>query len=372
MNRWCYFEGALDPAEKIHGQCTGCRLYDGDVKTNYKDGTISISSHKITFHGEKVTLFIPMRLIISANCVAGSWNHSPKVELFAQQWEQSLKPPGPQSTSRSNEVRFAVAKKGQEEFAVQLIQRALEERVWEKQARNPAIPGILAASGKSRGIGAVVKSQEAKHEKENQMTSEGLQDLKKLMKHADDLAKLAQTAATKVDGQDEVAKLRSMMMSLGLQNEDRDLQLGLEKELAVVCRPLLEKSGGMMVMEEVYCALNRARGSELVSPEEVYSAAKVISKTYPAAGLVFKKYDSGIAVLQDSSLSDTAVVDRLLALISEFPDGLSTENYSAKAGFSPVVAKEHLHMAEQKGEICRDDSSRGVKFFPNLFQLHSC
>jgi len=86
-------------------------------------------------------------------------------------------------------------------------------------------------------------------------------------------------------------------------------------------------------MEEVYCALNRARGSELVSPEEVYSAAKVISKTYPAAGLVFKKYDSGIAVLQDSSLSDTAVVERLLALISEFPDGLSTENYSAKAGF---------------------------------------
>ncbi|CBY21359.1 unnamed protein product [Oikopleura dioica] len=78
MNRWCYFEGALDPAEKIHGQCTGCRLYDGDVKTNYKDGTISISSHKITFHGEKVTLFIPMRLIISANCVAGSWNHFSK------------------------------------------------------------------------------------------------------------------------------------------------------------------------------------------------------------------------------------------------------------------------------------------------------
>ena len=72
----------------------------------------------------------------------------------------------------------------------------------------------------------MVKSQEAKHEKENQMTSEGLQDLKKLMKHADDLAKLAQTAATKVDEQDEVAKLRSMMMSLGLQNEDRDLQLG--------------------------------------------------------------------------------------------------------------------------------------------------
>ena len=87
------------------------------------------------------------------------------------------------------------------------------------------------------------------------------------------------------------------------------------------------------VMEEVYCALNRARGSELVSPEEVYSAAKSISKTYPAAGLLFKKYDSGIAVLQDSSLSDTAVVERLLALITEFPDGLSAENYSAKAGF---------------------------------------
>ena len=72
----------------------------------------------------------------------------------------------------------------------------------------------------------MVKSQEAKHEKENAMTSEGLQDLKKLMKHADDLAKLAQTAATKVDGQDEVAKLRSMMMSLGLENDNATGELG--------------------------------------------------------------------------------------------------------------------------------------------------
>ena len=67
----------------------------------------------------------------------------------------------------------------------------------------------------------------------------------------------------------------------------------------------------MVILEEIYCALNRARGTSLVSPDEIFHAAKHIHTNYPSAGLKYKKYKSGIAVLQDNTLSDNAIVDQV-------------------------------------------------------------
>ena len=43
----------------------------------------------------------------------------------------------------------------------------------------------------------------------------------------------------------------------------------------------------MILLEEVYCAVNRARGTQLVSPEEVYIAAKTIATKYPQGEIHF-------------------------------------------------------------------------------------
>lgn len=37
--------------------------------------------------------------------------------------------------------------------------------------------------------------------------------------------------------------------------------------------PQLVKSGGMMTLPDVYCLFNRARGAELVSPDDLLQAA---------------------------------------------------------------------------------------------------
>mgnify|MGYP000637956394 CR=1 FL=1 len=71
----------------------------------------------------------------------------------------------------------------------------------------------------------------------------------------------------------------------------------------------------MVILEEIYCALNRARGTALVSPDEIYHAAKHIDQNYPRAGLKYKKYKSGIAVLQDNTISDNAIVDQVTSEI---------------------------------------------------------
>ena len=84
--------------------------------------------------------------------------------------------------------------------------------------------GILApVSSKSRGIGGAVRGQEQKHEQESNLQSLGLQDLDNLMAHAKEMATLARATSSRLEKKahdnskmDDVAKLRGIMMNLGM------------------------------------------------------------------------------------------------------------------------------------------------------------
>ena len=45
-------------------------------------------------------------------------------------------------------------------------------------------------------------------------------------------------------------------------------------QLADFLRPVIERAGGMMPLPDVYCLFNRARGTELVSPDDLLAAAQ--------------------------------------------------------------------------------------------------
>ncbi len=58
----------------------------------------------------------------------------------------------------------------------------------------------------------------------------------------------------------------------------------------------VSKAGGMMPLPDVYCLFNRARGDQLVSPEDLRSALA----HFPAinASLVLREFASGVKVVQ--------------------------------------------------------------------------
>ena len=70
---------------------------------------------------------------------------------------------------------------------------------------------------------------------------------------------------------------------------------------------MITRHGGAILLEEVFCAVNRARGTKLVAPDEVYQAAKNIELKYPQGGVVYYCYPSGIKVLKDATLSDESI-----------------------------------------------------------------
>lgn len=41
---------------------------------------------------------------------------------------------------------------------------------------------------------------------------------------------------------------------------------------------VLQECGGMMTLSDVYCRVNRARGLELLSPEDILNACQVLEQ----------------------------------------------------------------------------------------------
>lgn len=71
--------------------------------------------------------------------------------------------------------------------------------------------------------------------------------------------------------------------------------------------PQVDKAGGMMAMADVYCLFNRARGTELVSPDDLLQACTC----FPQAGvpLSIKEFSTGALVVQSRSHSTEQVSD---------------------------------------------------------------
>jgi ESCRT-II complex subunit VPS36 len=67
-----------------------------------------------------------------------------------------------------------------------------------------------------------------------------------------------------------------------------------------------QEVGGMMALTDIYCRVNRARGLELLSPEDLIQACHMLEQLNLPIRL--RQFDSGVKVLQLHSHSDVSVV----------------------------------------------------------------
>lgn len=71
----------------------------------------------------------------------------------------------------------------------------------------------------------------------------------------------------------------------------------------------------MMSLADAYCRVNRARGLELLSPEDHLRACRTLN-SLPSTNLRLREFDSGVRVLQLSSHSDEAVIEDTVQQVS--------------------------------------------------------
>lgn len=138
----------------------------------------------------------------------------------------------------------------------------------------------------------------------------------------------------------------------------------LAKQLADILEEPIKEVGGMMTLTDVYCRVNRARGLELLSPEDLLNASRQLALL--DLPIVLRVFDSGVMVLQIRSHNDNAIADVIADLIKE-RGSLTAEELAQSEGISVLLARERLQVTEKKGKACRDDTIEALRFYPNLF-----
>ena len=194
------------------------------------------------------------------------------------------------------------------------------------------------------GITGILRRQERDAAAADRDLSEAFEDLNALMEKASAMVKLAgrlKTALNKSDagagGEEKQAQenVHGWLLSLGVDSPVTKDMAGalyhqqLSRQLAdflLVPPPgssrgaPLAVAGGMLSLVDVWCVYNRARGTALVSPEDVRKACEL----WPKLGvpLVLRSFASGSLAVAGADFDDDVVAAKLLLLAASSDEAM--------------------------------------------------
>ncbi|XP_057314779.1 vacuolar protein-sorting-associated protein 36-like [Hydractinia symbiolongicarpus] len=382
MDRFYWFNGQCDVNERqLHHQLS-VRLYDGDEKTTFDSGLVNLTNLKLIWKDEEQkdrVIAINLDLIKKIEFEGSSMFKSAKITLHLQQAPPD-KPSGPKRASSHNYIRLSFRVGGQEAFG-KALQNALSQKDWEKIAAAacaPSQPQAPQISHRHVGIGGIERKMQEKYKKTDESINQAFKDLDALIDKAKDMVVLAEKFSSKLQDKkisitdDETVAFKSYLLSMGIDNPvTRDTHGSgvryheeLAKQLASFLNNIIEDEGGVMTLTDVYCRFNRARGMELISPDDVYNAAKMFEGLRLPMRL--RKFDSGVLVIQSLAHTEEEIISKTTKKVIE-EGSLTAEELGGILGLAFTLAKERLLLSEKFGKLCRDDSVEGLRFYPNKF-----
>lgn len=385
MDRFEHAEPRLTSGENFIIREKSVRLYDGNDKTTFEGGEVVLTSHRVLWGrpGEiprgLTCLSLPLRYVVFVEEETGSssfgFGRSKKIVLHLSEALPG-KTPGPVNRSIHHHVKLSF-KDGLENNFLQIINDTIQSKKWE--IFSPAASLSQAPNMKLRtGIVGIERGIQEKQKATDESISKAFQDLSKLMDMAKDMVNLSKNISQKIREkqgditEDETVRFKSYLLSLGIDDpvtrndfrSENQYYKELARQLADILEQPITEVGGMMALTDVYCRVNRARGLELLSPEDLIQACHMLKQLNLPIRL--REFDSGVKVLQLQSHSDANVVKNT-AVALEDHGSLTAEELAQAIGISVLLAKERLLTAEKHGKACRDESIEGLRFYPNQF-----
>ncbi|XP_073844083.1 vacuolar protein sorting 36 [Musca autumnalis] len=394
MNRFEYIQARLNENESFVSKESQIKLYDGDQKTQFEEGELVLTTHRL-FWGRPgeiaraaVCLCLNLKYIVSVSEEqASNFVFGRKTRLILHLRPPAAdKQPGPLDNSNNSFIKLSGKHGVLPEFA-NALRETLQARIWDVQIpspgsglnggeaqENPREKAAREAKLRMRtGIGGIEKAIEQKTKETEENIALAFQDLRVLMAMAKDMVSIARVISDKIRSQkgeisdDETVRFKSYLLSLGI--DDPVTRDGFSSESAYykrlagqLCEMLLdplEEAGGMMSLADVYCRVNRARGLELLSPEDLLQACRCME-----GPIKLRTFPSGAMVLQLDSQDDELTASDTLSLVQE-STSLAVEELAKARNISLILAKERLLTAERLGKLCRDESLEGLRFYPN-------
>ncbi|KAG7549530.1 Vacuolar protein sorting protein 36 GLUE domain [Arabidopsis thaliana x Arabidopsis arenosa] len=272
-------------------------------------------------------------------------------------------------------------------------------RAWEEEEKSESetsrsgsgtvAQGLYGNDGTVRmvGLAGILRKEQEQWESTDKSLQDAFQDLNALMSKAKEMVSLAekmrqkllsapssQNGSTDDEEMGSKEEMQQWMLSVGIISPVTKESAGalyhqeLSRQLADFVRIPLEQAGGMISLTDMYYHFNRARGTELISPDDLWQACTLWEKF--DVPVMLRKFDSGVMVIQNKSHSDEEVMSRIRMLVTKTETlkvGVTASDAALTLKIAPAMAKEHLLTAETKGLLCRDMSPDGLRFYFNLF-----
>ncbi|XP_063374609.1 vacuolar protein-sorting-associated protein 36 [Cydia amplana] len=396
MDRFEYMEARLFEGENYIKRDRNVKIYDGEDKTQFVDGEVVLTTHRILWGKPGdipkglTCLSLHLYYVFCVEEESSGVFGLGGLKRIILHLGPALpgKKPGPAVVSPYHFVKLSF-KDGIDSAFYKALNEAVSAKAWEQpspasplSASSPNAspkPSVAPTNSKIRsGIIGIERSIEEQHRATDESITVAFKDLTKLMEKAKEMVAVSKNISTKIRekqgdiSEDDTVRFKAYLMSLGIDDpvtrdafrSDSDYYMGLAQQISDMMVAVLMECGGIMSLSDVWCRVNRARGLELISPEDLLNACKLLQTI--GAPMSLRKFPSGACVLQMTSQRDEEVAKTTCTMLEE-NGNLTPEKLSQIANVSVLLARERLFTTERLGLACRDETIEGLAFYPNLF-----
>jgi ESCRT-II complex subunit VPS36 len=334
--------------------------------------TLRVTSHRLVFRNQHESRFVHLQNLVAASAESKFFT-APKLLLTTHLGDFTIIFKAGEATKDRDETLMHLHKAHK--------RQAWEDSVKLAQKQN----AIKSQTARKVGVDAILAKNAIKHKEAAQVAQTAFEgDIENLLQEATELVGIIQKYVATLnrqeksgDDQDASAEganqLVDMLQDMGMtsaltkshfRGSETAYVEELARQLADFVRPKLQKAGGIMTLTDVYCLYNRARGSNLISPDDMVKAVGMMNEL--KIGVSQRVFPSGLAVLQEDSLDDVTMAQKLLQL-AEAHGSLTEMEASRECHMSLLIAHEQVLSAERGGYLCRDETLESVRFYPNRF-----
>eukprot|EP00012_Vannella_robusta_P004677 CAMPEP_0206207612 /NCGR_PEP_ID=MMETSP0166-20121206/15697_1 /ASSEMBLY_ACC=CAM_ASM_000260 /TAXON_ID=95228 /ORGANISM="Vannella robusta, Strain DIVA3 518/3/11/1/6" /LENGTH=283 /DNA_ID=CAMNT_0053628411 /DNA_START=158 /DNA_END=1012 /DNA_ORIENTATION=- len=252
-------------------------------------------------------------------------------------------------------------RKGGRDKVLLSLRKALRSKAWEKRTENknetpapvdPSTPVTTQSpiqkkefSTRHAGVGGILRKKTEQTKTTDAQLKEAFKDIDALMLKAKEMVDLSKSLSRMCSDQQN-AELRDFMISMGIDNPVTKETAGakyhteLAKQLSDFMEGVLPQyPGQVMPLAQVYCLYNRARGTALISPEDLYRACVLMEPL--GLPIQLREFTSGVRALQPRNHSDRQFsirIESLIDTVGPVSASIVAENFS----ISMTLAKEQL------------------------------
>lgn len=363
MDLWTQY---TEKTQRLAEETTCCiqedvTLYDGDSKTRFRHGQLTLTSHRFVWQASGTSIQLPLSRVTHAESKSGMLFGSKKIKLGMQ---------------RGGHMLLAFNGQGRNSTLTQLG-FVLKMKSWES---NDAAAGEdTPAHGRMMfGLAGLDRRARERAQQQTAMSQDAFSDLDSLVKLAKPMVDLAESLKGRLQSHngalsDEDIKLTELLENVGIYNpvtkdsvkKSSQFHRALAEEIASALARPLEAARGMLVLPEAYCIHSRMRGTQLVSPQDLLQACELLATL--GAGMRVHRFPSGVAVLRSDARDDVSICEEMRRLVSGDRECITILEVADELDLSILLAEECVRISEARGVLCRDQSLEATRYFVNKF-----